>query len=76
MATGAWTLTVEAGSFYDLIFEGSADDWEAGDSVRLATQGQVIVIPPLKPGVHELQLIASFANGAGYFNETMVLHVG
>jgi hypothetical protein len=76
VAAGAWTLTVEEGSFYDLINDGTLDDWAPGDEVRLATQGQTIVIPPLRPGVHELELEASFAGGIGYFHETMVLHAG
>lgn len=76
IAAGAWTLDVEEGSFYDLINEGTPGDWEPGDEVRIATKGQVIAIPPLTPGMHELELEASFAEGLGYFNETMVLHVG
>lgn len=74
--SGAWDLTVEAGSFYDLINEGTSGDWEPGDIVRLASKGQVIAIPPLPPGEHQLELEASFAGGLGYFHETMVLHVG
>lgn len=74
--SGAFDLHVEEGSFWDLIDEGTSSDSDPGDVVRFATHGQLIVIRPLKPGVHELQLEASFDGGLGYFNQTMVLHVG
>jgi hypothetical protein len=75
-ASGAFDLHVEEGSFWDLANDGTPDEAEAGDVIRVATHGQLAVIPPLKPGIHELQLEASFDGGQGYFNQTMVLHVG
>ena len=74
--SGAFDMHVEEGSYWDLIDEGTADDREPGDVLRVASHGQLILIRPLKPGVHELQLEASFDGGLGYFNQTMVLHVG
>ncbi len=73
--SGAFDLQVEEGSYWDLADEGTPDDREAGDVLRVASHGQLAVVPPLKPGVHELVLEASFDGGLGYFNETMMLHV-
>jgi hypothetical protein len=75
-SAGAYDLIVEEGSFYDLIAEGTPDDWAPGDVVRLASVSQVLVLPPLRPGMHTIELEASFSNGLGYYHETMVLHVG
>lgn len=74
--SGGFDLHVEQDSFWDLANDGTPDEAEAGDVVRFATHGQLAVIPPLRPGVHELELEASFGGGQGYFNQTMVLHVG
>jgi hypothetical protein len=75
-ASGAFDLHVEQDSFWDIVHDGTSDEAEPGDVVRVASHGQLAVLPPLKPGVHELQLEASFDGGQGYFNQTMVLHVG
>jgi hypothetical protein len=76
VSAGAYDVRVEAGSFYDVVNEGTPDDWAPGDIVRVASTAQMVAIPPLTPGQHELELEASFFDGAGSLNETMVLHVG
>lgn len=75
-ASGAFDLYVEQDSFWDIVNDGTPDEAEAGDVIRVASHGQLAVVRPLKPGVHELQLEASFDGGQGYFNQTIMLHVG
>jgi hypothetical protein len=67
--TGAFDVISEPGSFYDAILGVGTG------SVRTALRGNVVVIPPLRPGDHTIESAVTFANGDA-FSATYHIHVG
>jgi hypothetical protein len=68
---------VEAGSFFDVYCDDLTDpcirDWDAGDTVRLASIGKYVMIHPLSPGTHVITAFASYPFAD--YSLTATLHV-
>jgi hypothetical protein len=72
---------VEEGSFYDVVCAELTPpcvvDFEPGDTIRLATVAELVILHPLPPGDYTVVLTAAFSpTGPGPFKITLELHVG
>jgi hypothetical protein len=71
---------VEPGSFFDLICEGlpapCSVDFEPGDTVRLASAGEMLMLRPMRPGTHTIVMQAEYTFSPEPIRMTATLHVG
>lgn len=71
---------VEEGSFYDLVCEELTPpcviDFEPGDTIRLATVAELVILRPLPPGDYTIVSTAAFDVPGLEFKITLDLHVG
>jgi hypothetical protein len=71
---------VEEGSYFDLICEGIPApckvDFAPGDTVRLASAADIVILHPFTPGTHTVYLAALFPFFPAEVTLTATLHVG
>jgi hypothetical protein len=71
---------VEEGSFYDLVCEGTPPpcvrDFARGETVRLASIADVVMLRPMTPGTHVIHETADFTIFPEPVDITITLHVG
>jgi hypothetical protein len=71
---------VEEGSFYDLVCEGTPPpcvrDFAPGETIRLASIADVVLLRPMPPGTHVLHETADFTIFPQPVDITITLHVG
>lgn len=79
ISAGAYDVEIETGSALDLFCEGVPDpcqqDFEGGDTVRMASVAQVVLVKPMTPGTHVIELANQFSF-TPVLDMTLTLHVG
>jgi hypothetical protein len=79
ISAGAYDVTIEEGSALDLFCEGVPDpcqvDFAAGDTVRMASVAQVVLLRPLQPGMHVIEFADKFSFSP-VLDMTLTVHVG
>lgn len=79
ISAGAYDVVIETGSALDLFCEGVPDpckrDFVGGETVRMATVGQVVLLRPLTPGTHVIEFADRFSFSP-LLDMTLTLHVG
>jgi hypothetical protein len=71
---------VERMSFFDLACEGlpapCSVDFQPGDTVRLASAGEMLMLHPMQPGTHTIVMQAEYTFSPEPIQMTATLHVG
>jgi hypothetical protein len=80
ISAGAYDVVIETGSHFDLVCEGLIDPWckvdfVGGETVRMATVAQVVLLKPMTPGTHVVEFADRFSF-TPVLDMTLTLHVG